>query len=51
LIEIRQVIETQNPDFIIPVFLPNCPFPYDVPVRFFYNLFSPSTVRINEISN
>jgi len=28
LIEIRQVIETQDPDSIIPVFLPNCPFPY-----------------------
>jgi len=49
LIEIRNVIAGQDPDSIIPVFLPNSPFPYDVPVRFFYNLFPPSTTRITEI--
>jgi len=47
LIEIRQIIETQDLDFIIPVFLPNCL----VPDRFFYNLFPPSTVRINELNH
>jgi len=36
LSEIRSVISGQNPDTIIPVFLPLSPFPYQVPVRFFY---------------
>jgi len=50
LSELKLIIETQDPDSIIPVFLPNSPFPYDVPVRFFYNLFPPTTVIINELS-
>jgi len=49
LFEIRSTISGQNPDFIISVFLPISPFPYDVPVRFFYNLFPPSTAIIREI--
>jgi len=47
--EIRQVIVSQDPDSIIPVFLPNHPSPYNVPVRFFHNLFPPSTAIIKEI--
>jgi len=39
LVEIREIIATQDPDSLIPIFLPNSPFPYDVPVRFFFNLF------------
>jgi len=49
LTEIRHVISNQDPDTIIPVFLPNSPFPYEVPIRFFYNLFPPSTAFINEL--
>jgi len=49
--EVREIITAQDPDSIIPVFLPNYPFPYDVPVRFFFNLFPSSTVSINEIPN
>jgi len=41
LSELKLIIETHDPDSIIPVFLPNSPYPYDVPVRFFYNLFPP----------
>jgi len=51
LSEIRTTISGQGPDTIIPVFLPNSPFPYEVPVRFFYNLFPPSTAFINELDN
>jgi len=49
LVEIREIIATQDPDFLIPIFFPNSPFPYDVPVRFFFNLFPPTTVIINEL--
>jgi len=49
LSEIRSVISGQNPNDIIPVFLPLSPFPYEVPIRFFYNLFPPSTAIIHEI--
>jgi len=49
LIEIREIIATQDSDSLIPIFLPNSLFPYDIPVRFFYNLFPPSTITINEI--
>jgi len=45
LVEIGQIIETQDSDSIIPVFLSNCPLRYDVPAWFFYNVFSPSTVK------
>jgi len=48
--EIRTVISGQDPDAIIPVFLPTSPFPHDVPIRFFYNLFPPSTANITELS-
>jgi len=51
LAEIREIIATQPPDYLILTYLPNSPFPYNVPVRFFYNLFPPSTVRINELQN
>jgi len=51
LAEIRTAISGQDPNFIVPVFLPTSPFPYDVPVRYFYNLFPPSTVRINELAD
>jgi len=50
LTEVRRVIESQDPDSVIPVYLPNSPFPYDVPLPFFYNLFPPSTIRIDEIN-
>jgi len=50
LIKIRQIIATQDTNSKILVFLPNCPFPY-VPVRFFYNIFPSSTVRIKELPN
>jgi len=49
LSEIRTTIAGQDPDIIIPIFLPNSPLPYEVPVRFFYNLFPPSTAIIREI--
>jgi len=49
LAEIREIVTTQDPDSLIPVYLSNSPFPYNVPVRFFYNLFPPSTITINEI--
>jgi len=49
LSEIRTTISGQDPDAIIPVFLPNSPFPHEVPVRFFYNLFPSSTAIIREI--
>jgi len=51
LTEIREIIATQDPDSLIPTYLPTSPFPYDVPVRFFYNLFPPSTIIINELPN
>jgi len=50
LSEIRTIITTQDPDSIISVFLPTSPFPREVPVRFFYNLFPPSTAIIHEIN-
>jgi len=34
LAEIRTAISGQDPDTIVPVFLPTSPFPYDVPVLF-----------------
>jgi len=49
LSEIRIIISGQDPDTIIPVFLPISPFPHEVPVRFFYNLFPLSTAIIREI--
>jgi len=49
LSEIRSAISGQYPDVIIPVFLPLSPFPHEVPVRFFFNLFPPSTAIIHEI--
>jgi len=49
LSEIRIIILGQDPDTIVLVFLPNSPFPYDVPVRYFFNLFSSSTIIIDEI--
>jgi len=51
LSEIRTIISGQDPDAIIPVYLPNSPFPYEVPVRYFFNLFPPSTTRIEELPN
>jgi len=51
LTEIRTAISGQDPDTIVPVFLPTSPFPYDVPIRYFFNLFPPSTVRIDELSD
>jgi len=48
LAEIRHVIG-QYPDTIIPIFLPTSPFPYEVPIRFFYNFFPPSTVILKEL--
>jgi len=48
LFEIKFTISGQNPDSIISVFLPTSLFPY-VPVRFFYNLFPPSTAIIRAI--
>jgi len=50
LTEIREVIATQPPDSLILIYLPNSPFPYNVPIRFFYNLFPPSTVNITELT-
>jgi len=47
LSEIRSAISGQNSDAIIPVFLPLSPFPHEV--RFFYNLFPPSTAIIREV--
>jgi len=49
LAEIREIVTIQDPDSLIPVYLSNSPFPYNVPVRFFYNLFPPFTITINEI--
>jgi len=49
LSEIRTIISGQDPDTIVLVFLPISPFPYDVSVQFFFNLFSPSTVTIDKI--
>jgi len=49
LSELKLVIETQDPDSVIPVYLPNSFFPYDVPVRIFFNLFPPTAVIINEL--
>jgi len=49
--EIRTIVSSQDPDAIIPVYLPNAPFPYDVPIRFFYNLFPPSTAQITELAD
>jgi len=48
LSEIRTIISSQDHDTII-LFLPISPFPYDVPVRFFFNLFPSSTITIDEI--
>jgi len=50
LSEIRTIITGQDPDSFIPVFLPTSPFPREVPVRFFYNLFPPSTAIIRELN-
>jgi len=50
LSKIRSTISDQDPDTIIPVFLPISPFSYEVPVRFFYNLFPPLTATIHEIN-
>jgi len=49
LSEIRTIITDQDPDSIIPVFLLTFPFPHEVPIRFFYNLFPPTTAIIREI--
>jgi len=38
LSEIRTIILGQDLDTVIPVFLPTSPFPYDVLIRFFFNL-------------
>jgi len=49
LAQVRTAISGQDPDAIVPVFLPTSPFPYNVPVRFFFNLFPPSTIIIDEL--
>ena len=47
--EIRNAITGRSPTSNIPVFLPNSTHPILVPVRFFNNLFPPSSVSILEI--
>jgi len=51
LVQVRTAITGQDPDIVVPVFLPTSPLPYNVPVRFFFNLFPPSTIAINELPN
>jgi len=50
LFEIRSTISSQDPDTIILVFLSISPFPYEVPILFFHNLFPLSTATIREIA-
>ncbi|KYN37933.1 hypothetical protein ALC56_07691, partial [Trachymyrmex septentrionalis] len=47
--ELRNAITGQTSTSCIPVFLPNSPSAFLVPVRFFNNLFPPSSVSIHEI--
>ena len=47
--EIRNAITSQSPTSSIPVFLPTSIHPILVPVRFFNNLFPPSSVSVLEI--
>ena len=47
--EIRNAITGRSPTSNIPVFLPNSTHPILVPVRFFNNLFPPSSVSIREV--
>jgi len=46
---IRSIVSGQDPSAIIPVFLSHSRFPYEIPVLFFHNLFSPSKAIIREI--
>jgi len=40
LSEIRSTISCQDPNTIIPVFLPISPFPYEIPLSFSFIIFS-----------
>jgi len=46
---LRRVVSTTHPDHGIFVYLPGIPFPYSIPVNFFYSFFSPSSATLHEL--